>query len=168
MLIFNMWKIKAFFSYIRYDIPYGIQNLFKWFSIVWKDRDWDYAYIFIVLKFKIHNTALNIVKYGESVDNNQKIKYMLLAEKLIDYISQEHYLQNSLNMLSNKWGHYDFENNNIYEQLFFSRQKIKSDQDKLEYKEDFSKAFILADKQHNKAKRLLFNILNEHIETWWN
>ena len=39
------------FKYQHKYIKYGVQNLYKWFWIIWKDRDWDHHYIFEVLKF---------------------------------------------------------------------------------------------------------------------
>ena len=39
---------------IRYFIN-SIKNLIKWFPIIWRDRDWDYAYIEDILLFKLNN-----------------------------------------------------------------------------------------------------------------
>jgi len=35
------------------NIIRGIKNLIKWFPIIWKDRDWDQAYIEYMLQFKL-------------------------------------------------------------------------------------------------------------------
>ena len=44
-------KIKTIF----YSLIYGIKNCIKWFPIVWKDRNWDELYIYMLLQFKLKN-----------------------------------------------------------------------------------------------------------------
>lgn len=39
---------------IRYFIN-SIKNLIKWLPIIWKDRDWDHAYVEDILLFKLNN-----------------------------------------------------------------------------------------------------------------
>lgn len=55
------WRLYRWFKWdakhFHRDVAYGFKNLWKWFPIIWKDRDWDDHFIFEVLKFKIKNTA---------------------------------------------------------------------------------------------------------------
>lgn len=44
--------IKNYFK----NIKYSIKNLYKWFFIIWNDRDWDNVYIEIILHQKLINT----------------------------------------------------------------------------------------------------------------
>ena len=47
-----------FYKNIGYRFKYiynSIKNLIKWFPIIWRDRDWDHAYIEDMLLFKLNN-----------------------------------------------------------------------------------------------------------------
>ena len=51
--------MKSFFQPIRwawYDLVNGIGNLWNWFIIIWEDRDFDNAYIEVILLHKLQNT----------------------------------------------------------------------------------------------------------------
>lgn len=37
------------------SVKTGIKNLIKWFPIIWKDRDWDYYFIYAILHKKLNN-----------------------------------------------------------------------------------------------------------------
>ena len=66
---YNEWYWKLYrwfkweFKYLHRDIAKGIKNLWKWFPVIWKDRDWDNYFIFEALKFKLKNTANYLVKH---------------------------------------------------------------------------------------------------------
>jgi len=53
----SMWKIRK--------IAWGIRNLIYYFRVVWNDRDWDYAFIEILLMHKLQKTykRYHSVKY---------------------------------------------------------------------------------------------------------
>jgi len=34
-------------------LVYGIRNLWRWFPVIWKDRDWDHGYLSRILEFKL-------------------------------------------------------------------------------------------------------------------
>ncbi len=40
-----------------YNLKQGIKNLIKWFPIIWRDSDWDYAYLLTIIAFKMENMA---------------------------------------------------------------------------------------------------------------
>ena len=48
--IINWWRWEGK-NYHRNFIK-GIKNLFKWFPIVWKDRDWDDHFIFEIIHYQ--------------------------------------------------------------------------------------------------------------------
>jgi len=51
---YNEWYWKLY-RWFRWELPYqpkyikyGLKNLYKWFWVIWKDRDWDHHYIYQV------------------------------------------------------------------------------------------------------------------------
>lgn len=87
-----------YISSFWYDLKYGLKNLWNYKTVIWNNREWDQAYILILLKEKLdfmikdfEKTGINIVK-----DIDVDIKYMkqcsFLLKRLIadDYTTKEY------------------------------------------------------------------------------
>jgi len=122
------WKLPYQHKYIKY----GIQNLYKWFWVIWKDRDWDQHYIFEVLKFKLEKQAKHLADVGFHNEAQRDAELMMTCVRLIIKLQNEDY----------------------YEEMYEHRPLTLEIVSKYQAK-------------HNKAKRLLFKILEERIEEWW-
>lgn len=83
--VYRWWKWEA--KHFHRDVIKGIKNLWKWFPIVWKDRDWDDSYIFDALKFKLKNTADYFEKTNSFAGWEDEVKYIRICERLIDKIT---------------------------------------------------------------------------------
>jgi hypothetical protein len=83
-----MYKIK---EYIR-----KIKNLIRWAPIIWKDRDWDYYFIYEILKHKFTFTEQYIRKDGVHVFNNKDADSILKAIEMIDKVQTEYHLDKYL------------------------------------------------------------------------
>ena len=135
---YNEWYWKLY-RWVRWELPnqhkyikYGIQNLYKWFWVIWKDRDWDHHYIFEVLKFKLEKQANHLAENGLHNNAQRDAELMMTCVRLIDKIQNETYYD----------GFYELD------------------------KRSYEALKMVIDK-HNKAKRLLFKILEQKIEHWW-
>ena len=122
------WKLPYQHKYIKY----GIQNLYKWFWIIWKDRDWDHHYIFQVLKFKLEKQAKHLADVGYHNEAQRDAELMMTCVRLINKLQNEEY----------------------YDEL--CKSGVRS-----------YEAVQIVIAKHKKAKRLLFKILNDKIEDFW-
>jgi hypothetical protein len=122
------WKLYRWFlwdvKHVHKTVWTGIKNLWRWFPIIWKDRDWDYYYIFQVLKFKLEKQAKHL--------GGRDAELMMTCVRLINKLQNEEY----------------------YEEYYDSRPM----NNEMMYK---------CQAQHDKAKRLLFKIMNDRIDSWW-
>lgn len=135
---YNQWYWRLY-RWFRWDAKYfprrfitGVKNLYKWFPVIWKDRNYDHDYIFVILKFKLENQAKHFIKSGYTESAKRDAELMMTCVKLIDKIQDEYY----------------------FEEMYH-------------YKKLTSEIVNQYTAKHNKAKRLLFKILNDKIETWW-
>jgi hypothetical protein len=120
-----MYKIKQFFERFR--------HLIHWYPIIWRDRDWDYYFIYEILKHKLINTEKYIRKKGIHMYNNQDADSILKAIEMIEKVQTEYHLDKYMSEATD-WT-----------------------------KEGINKATA----DHDKAKKELFNYLNNNIEKWW-
>jgi hypothetical protein len=108
--------MKTFF----YNITYGIQNLIRYFSIIWNDRNWDFGWFYILMRRKIELMRKDTEKYDIHEKKYRCIKYMKICERLLEILESE--------LKDDKWVGYEYQ---------------------------------------DKAKRLLFKILDHKLHSWW-
>ena len=135
---YNEWYWRLY-RWIKWELPYqhkyikyGVKNLYKWFWVIWKDRDWDHHYIFQVLKFKLEKQANHLAENGFHNNAQRDAELMMTCVQLIDKLQNEYY----------------------YDEL--CKSGVRS-----------SEAVQNVIAKHKKAKRLLFKIMNDRIEEWW-
>ena len=83
-----MYRIK---EYIR-----KIKNLIRWAPIIWKDRDWDYYFIYEILKQKLKHTEAYIRKDGLHVFNEHDADSIKTAIEMIEKVQTEYHIDKYL------------------------------------------------------------------------
>jgi hypothetical protein len=178
------WKYEG--KYIHTDFIYGVKNLVKWFKVVWKDRDYDDSFIFEVLKFKIENTAKFTERRKWFVGWEREVSRMRICVKLINAIQENYYGIEYFDYQESEYSfvksdHLDEEGKGDYYTLnsevisdnldeYFKKYPRIYKEVLKECDEDRSRtgiALMVGNRNHERAKNLLFKILNNHIESWW-
>ena len=184
------YKVKGFFT--------SIGNLIKWFPVIWKDRDWDDHYIFEVFKFKLEKQAKYIKEKGFHTNSDLDAKRMMLCVKLMEKIQEDFYTMEYMDYEDKDFffvptgegiedgdgGYYmetrlKKENLNdffkihplVYKKIVTDKKYriFKIDNDDLTSYEVKSRiALNIGRYNHERARKLLFKILSENIEKWWN
>jgi len=180
------WKIEAIGALPR-NIKHGIKNLWYWFPIIWSDRNWDSHYTLEILKHKL--TAQS--DYIEHADRHTRAQYdarnMRICISLIDKVNDETYSSaysdyattkhwfepcddgsgNSLwktREVSETYDEYFVKYPLIHKRVLagegvFSRDGREEDKQII--------AMNIAHINQDRAHRLLFNILHDHLLGWW-
>ena len=184
------YKVKGFFT--------SIGNLIKWFPVIWKDRDWDDHYIFEVFKFKLEKQAKYIKEKGFHTNSDLDAKRMMLCVKLMEKVQEDFYTMEYMDYedkdfffvptgesIEDSDGGYYMETRLKKENLndFFKihplvYKKIVTDkkyhifkmdnEDLTSYEVKSRIALNIGRYNHERARKLLFKILSENIERWWN
>lgn len=173
-----IWKFEL--KYIIPNFLRGVKNLYFWFPIIWKDRDWDYSFLLEVMKFKISRMSKNHVRTSY-VGQERNIERMNLAIILIDKIQNEYYKEEHLDYLEQTFEFVKMENSEYFQvkknitknesSKYFEKYplvyKKVLERQKEENFDDELKAILMGEILHNKAKKLLYKILENHSEYWW-
>jgi hypothetical protein len=184
------YKVRGFFT--------SIGNLIKWFPVIWKDRDWDDHYIFEVFKFKLEKQAKYIKEKGFHTNSDLDAKRMMLCVKLMEKVQEEFYVMEYMDYedkdflfvptgddIEDDLSGYYMETRLKKENLndFFKKyplvyNKIITDkkyhifkidnEDLTSYEVKSRIALNIGRYNHERARKLLFKILSENIESWWN
>ena len=169
-----MWyKIKRMYDYIRYDIPRGIKNLVIWFPTVWRDRQWDHQFIYIMLRQKLHFTEQFIRKHGIHVNNIEdadEIKTCVdILDRLINDVHHDEAFKRHYEIFGRpdfKWNDVDDEEEDLV-QLEIDYPNVKTEEDKRQERINFRDACQeeVYLREYDLAK--LFKYMNEYIQGWW-
>jgi hypothetical protein len=187
----TIWKIRRWIlndlPHLHRDLGKGIKNLWKWFPLVWKDRDWDDHFIFEALKFKIKNTAKYIKKNDRYVGCERDVQIMMTCIRLIEKIQDQFYDLEHTDYMEQKFSFEKKEDSDLTELKietlsenlsdYFSkhpniyRRALKSSitKEKWYYSEvsDQTLAMWMSHYNHNRARRILFSLMERNIEKWW-
>ena len=165
------WRIRNFLI--------GCNNIIKWTPTLFKDRDWDQYHIYTILQKKIEFQRKEIVYANRSTRVWQDNRDMTIILNLLERV---------------KDGYYESENTDYYEmkvetipvdgtslkQMKFEVLSERYDEYLNKYKSSVRKVLkeegeidketlcmLVARHNQERARKLLFNMLNEKIEGWW-
>jgi ribosomal protein S8 len=182
------WRIYRWFKWEAKFIPrrfvVGIKNNRKWFPIIWKDRDYDHYFILEILKFKLHNVADRIDNTNRFVDSVSQVRDIRICERLIQKLQDSYYIDEMHAYWETKMRTEPIENSTKYTLEF---DDIRDDMHIYlsKYPNDVRRALksrYLKDRENpsnkqigiavsylreQRAKTLLFKIMDRKIMSWW-
>lgn len=140
------------------NIKYGIKNLWKWKSVIWNDRDWDYFFLLEITRFKLEQMAELQYKFGMSVNADKIGDELKRTAGLIELLSKHHFHDNQF-QLDEKYGSIVFSNKTI-------QRKNKGEYSEEEYRRDLLKAIEEDSKNLKFIERKVFKLLKNY-KNWW-
>ena len=170
------WKFEG--RYYHKDFIYGIKNLWNWFPVIWRDRDWDQVFIYEVLIHKLEKQAKYIGEREWHTRAKRDAEIMLLCARLARIQQKELYVMEYLDYLdrdfefiptdeTKKW--FEIESTVTRDDLIDYLYKYKRQHkliDKTD-KDNHQIAIEIAYNNQDRSRKLLFKILEQNIERWW-
>ena len=184
--IYLWWKFDG--KYYHKDFIQGVKNLWKWFPTIWKDRDWDDHFIFELIRVKVQNQAKYIGDRDIHVSAKRDAEIMRTVAKLIKLQQDDFYGMEYLDYHDTKFDFiptdetkqwYTIEDTQIsenFDEYFkkYPRQykrvlmgEINRFNRPIEDKDKKIIAMEIAHENHERCKNLIFKIMSDHIERWW-
>jgi hypothetical protein len=164
------------------EIVTGISNLIKWTPTIYKDRDWDDHYIFEMLKFKLIQQRKELVGANRHTGIEDTNRYITLCLNLIERIQEETYnLEYQDYVRERIWftdngdetstlnSEIEYENfTGFFLKYQIQTKRLVEKNPELALEENKMRlALRLGDLNQSRCQTLLFKILNEKINTWW-
>lgn len=182
------WKFDG--RYYHKYLREGIRNIIYWLPIIWKDRNWDGHYIFEVMKCKLKAHAKYIGDRDLHTRAQQDARRMRICVKLIEKIQDDFYQIEYMNYAKDKYwfepckdkeGYSEWKSENVWETYedYFKKYPLIYKQVMEDKKGPFPLsgntsanfkqrvAMNIAHLNHDRARKLLFKIMEENIEGWW-
>jgi hypothetical protein len=181
------WKFEG--RYYHRDFVQGIKKLWYWFPIIWKDRDWDQHYIYEVIKHKLKAQAKYIANNDRHTRAQQDARNMRICVNLIKICQKETYKMEYMDYVKDRSWFKPHENNPEYSTWeseiisenfddFFKKypliyKRVVNGEGPFKLKNKNRKqekqriAMNISHINQQRAHKLLFKILEQNIEQWW-
>jgi len=165
----------------------GVSNIIKWTPTIYKDRNWDGSFIFEILKFKLIQQREELVKANRHTGVEQVNRYITICLNLIEHIQEETYNLEYQDYIREKiWWTENKESSTVgvtyryhseieHENFIGYFLKYKNQTKRLVEKDStlalpenrMHLALQLSHLNQNRCQTLLFKILDEKIQHWW-
>lgn len=164
------------------EIIDGISNIIKWAPIIYKDRNWDDHYIFEILKFKLIQQREELVGGNRHMGVEEINKYITICLNLIEHIQEETYnLEYQDFVRERMWfsdngdgtstwnSEIEDENFSGYFKKYPNQvRKLLQKQPRLRLPDHrMELALKLSDLNQKRCQTLLFKVLDNKINHWW-
>ena len=177
------WEFK--YQYLWRDFKTGVKNIVYWLPVIWKDRNWDHRYIYTILQHKLKAQSKYIGDRGIHVTAKRDVEIMMTCVRLIDKVGDEFYSSEYWDYHKSKhwftpdekegynvWNSRTLEENfNDYFKkypLIYKRVMNGEGPFKLDGSNDKQRiAMNIGRINEKRAHDLLFKIINENINKWW-
>lgn len=165
----------------------GVKNIIYWFPIIWKDRNWDSHYIFEILMHKLKAQSKYIGERDWHTRAKRDAEIMMTCVRLMKLVQDEFYSSEYSDYHKTKHWFEDVpgkeglsswesrlleENFNDYFKKYplihkrvlagegpFNRKGRKKDKQII--------AMNIGHINHDRARKLLFKLMEQNIERWW-
>lgn len=168
------------------DFIQGCKNLVLWFPEVWNWRNFDHGYLEDFMEKGLREMSRGIGERDFHVDAKQDARNMKIAAELINRVHNEYYGMEYMDYHESElvWipenKHFRLESKELGRNFsaYFAKYPRIYKQVVVKYKERLAKedtpedveyriAFFMSRENHARAKRLLYTILHDHMESWW-
>ena len=179
------WKFDG--QYMIRNFKNGIKNVIYWFPIIWKDRNYDYNYIYDVLIHKLKSQSNYIRSKNRFLSSEQSVRRMNICISLIKKIQNDYYGTEYVDYFKEEQWFEEIENSEylsyeskgisenfddyinkyplIHRQVLNGKGPFKIEGSGYDLKKTIS--MNIAHINSKRAHKLLFKILEENIERWW-
>lgn len=149
------------------SLKIGVRNLIIWFPIIWKDRNWDHSFILIILQHKLKFQSDYIEKRGVHLDAWADVRDMRLCIELIKKIQTEYYIWEYME----EYNETDPDSSDMYINKYPLIYKRVLNGEGIIRVKNITDAptimFTMGQFNHDRARKLLFTILENKLEGWW-
>ena len=179
------WRFDG--RYMHKDFVQGVKNLWRWFPTIWKDRDWDQHHIYELLRKKIEFQAEYIGSRDNYTGAKRDAERMQLVARLIKLQQDDFYTMEYMDYHEQDMSFVGIEDNLEYFEAVFDQKSEWFDEYFAKYPIQYKNVLngninrytrsTTKDKQiiameiahHNQSRcqKLIFDIMHNHIERWW-
>lgn len=150
----------------------NIYHVLHWIPVIWKDRDWDYSFIYFLLEFKLKNMIHFFKNYTHTAEptNTEIINTINECVKLLDKIQNNNYSQDALKQIGFKDKYPDFKLHMEFVPVEGHEKEYSTINWNFENEEQekyYNQNHAVAEQLETNDIDRLFDLMAENIRNWW-
>jgi len=159
------------------DFKRGIKNLIMWFPAIWKDRQWDHQYIYMILRQKLRFQEQYIREHGIHVHNVRDADEIKVCLDCLDRLIEDDYHSEAFEKHDKRWGKAELEWEDVSPEevegrvgmtkLNITHPNVKTEEDHEKERLDFLQSCESEDSLRKKDMLTLFDTMYQKIQGWW-
>lgn len=188
------YKLWRWWSYTKIgswwlEFKKGVKNLIQWRKVIYKQYPYDYNGLYEVIKFKLKVLGDGFENRKLVVGWEDSVKYIRICEKLCDRLSESYYEHEYFDYQDSEFEFKKLDDGSGNSEVITNTTRDELDRyfalyPKLHKKAMFdiinsgkwvkgaetSRSLVagqMGTALHNKARKLLFKIIEEKLEGWW-
>ena len=180
----SAWCRNTLFSKLHWRIRYfltGVKNIFRWVPTLYKDRDWESWYIYNILQKKIEFQREEIINANRHTEIDRDNRDMTIALNLLERVKEEYYGMEYLDYDERKYDFIPVDGRPGLNEMVSTTLSDNYDEFLKKYQSTVRKVLkengndlekdvlchYVARYNQEKARKLLFKLLEQKIERWW-
>ena len=144
-------------------------HAYAWAKFGWNDNSYDYTKIFdaLVFKLKMHQKAMAEHHLHET--GHEDAQDMGRAAELINSSINETHQLEAHEYIEEKYGalNFIFTDDKPYANLILKREKIETEAEEKEYKEESKKVYAEAELKDDQTLKEAFDLILNKYKNWW-
>jgi len=157
--------------YFIKDFYYRVINVIRWIPTIWKDNDWDHAFLYKILRKKISHMEKYFRIDGHHLNSDKEADQMKVTVNILDRLINDDYLSNALKPHKEKWGEMEFKFNKCEDSnlstLEFIYEKANTEKEKKQCRKEFKLAGDHSEYMLNQDLEYLLKLFRKYIRHWW-
>lgn len=139
----------------------SIKNLIKWFPVIYKDRQFDHAFLLYILEFKLNLMEYYFKNHGIALSSIKDSKRIKICKNLCRRLG-DGYHDNVFIKHYEKWGLPEFDGD-----MGLTHKNCKTEEDCKQERFEFKKAIEKEEYLRKQDLKYLFKTMEKYILGWW-
>lgn len=147
-----------------YSKKNGISNIIRWVPTIWKLRDWDAEYLYLLIYKHLSHVEDCLRHNGHGVNSVKDADKIKIAKNLAKRLYEQEYVHIALTSVEEKYGKLKIRTEK--DDILPMCNKIIFDES-LEERKARERAYKHSEYMEKQDRQMLFGILNKYIDKWW-
>lgn len=172
----SAWGKTTWRKYVHWRIKYfidGVYNIIRWIPTIYHDRDWDDHFITKILQKKIEHQRKYLVEANRHMNIKNDNFWMTVVLNLIELEHEEfygceyidYYSTDPKDFLSDKMV---VDNLNDYINKYpLTKRRVIRENKGTNFTDKRKLAFYMSGYRQRKCRQLIFEILKQKSQSWW-
>jgi len=150
----------------------SIKNVLRWIPIIWRDRNWDHTFLYIILQFKLSNMEKYLRKYGSSINAEKDADRIKTCVNLLKRLMNDEYHDKVFKKHDEKWGKPEFnwielKDQPKYKELKIKRLNVITEKDKEQEEKEYDNLIKIGNYSKQQDIDYLFETIRKYHQGWW-